>query len=79
MRPNDLLDVSNRFAKRAGLADKKALQREFMAKYRNSQLLMAIAQKGPPSVMPVGLSFQQHTGQSWSEAQSEWLEKHQDK
>ena len=79
MRPNDLLDVSNRFAKHPDTKGKKALQREFMAKYRNAQLLMAIAQKGVPSIMPTNLSFQQRSGQTWPQAQAEWLDAHQGK
>ena len=74
-----LMELSHRFAKHPDLAGKKALQQRFMGQYRNARLLAAIREKGMPSVMPVGLVFQQHTAQTWPQAQREWLDKNQGK
>ena len=85
MRPEQILEaeeltnVARRFAKHSDVAGKRALQREFMGRYKNAQLLMAIAQKGMPSILPTGLSFQQRSGQTWPQAQAEWLDAHQGK
>ena len=76
MRPNDLLDVSNRFAKHPDTAGKRALTQRFMGQHRNAQLLQMIAQNGLPSVMPVGLMLQPRNAQTWPEAQAEWLKSH---
>ena len=68
-----LMDVSNRFAKRAGLAAKKELQQRFMGQYRNARLHALIGEKGVPSIMPVGLALQQRSAQTWLQVQAEWL------
>ena len=79
MKTEELIDVARRFAKHPDIAGKRALQQRFMGQHRNAQLLVAIGKKGMPSVMPIGLVLQQHTAQTWPQAQREWLDKNQGK
>lgn len=79
MRTDELIDVSDRFARHPDIAGKQALQRRFMGSYRNAALLRMISQEGMPSVTPGGLTLQQRSAQTWSEAQAEWLKSHPNK